>query len=73
MENRDQLIVRTSLIGIVANLFLAGFKVVVGLVSHSIAVTLDAVNNLSDALSEEIGTLYPDDKLMIVRNVDLTD
>ena len=54
MENRDQLIVRTSLIGIVANLFLAGFKAVIGLLSHSIAVTLDAVNNLSDALSSVI-------------------
>ena len=49
--NRDQLIVRTSVIGIVANLFLAAFKAAVGLLSHSIAVTLDAVNNLSDALS----------------------
>ena len=52
--NRDQLIVRTSVIGIVANLFLAAFKAAVGLLSHSIAVTLDAVNNLSDALSSVI-------------------
>ena len=51
---RDQLIVRTSIIGIVANLFLAAFKAAVGLLSHSIAVTLDAVNNLSDALSSVI-------------------
>ena len=52
--NRDRLIVRTSIIGIVANLFLAAFKAAVGLLSHSIAVTLDAVNNLSDALSSVI-------------------
>ena len=52
--NRDHVIVRTSVIGIIANVFLAGFKAVVGLVSHSIAVTLDAVNNLSDALSSVI-------------------
>ena len=52
--NRDQLIVRTSIVGIVANLFLAAFKAAVGLLSHSIAVTLDAVNNLSDALSSVI-------------------
>ncbi len=52
--NRDQVIVRTSVTGIIANVFLAGFKAVVGLVSHSIAVTLDAVNNLSDALSSVI-------------------
>lgn len=52
--NRDQVIIRTSVIGIIANIFLAGFKAVVGLVSNSIAVILDAVNNLSDALSSVI-------------------
>lgn len=51
---RDQVIVRTSMIGIIANVFLAGFKAVVGVISNSIAVTLDAVNNLSDALSSII-------------------
>ena len=51
---RDQIIVRTSIIGIVANVFLAVFKAFVGFVSGSIAVTLDAVNNLSDALSSFI-------------------
>ena len=34
--------------------FLAGFKAVIGFVSGSIAITLDAVNNLSDALSSVI-------------------
>ena len=53
-ESRDRVIVRTSVIGIIANVFLAGFKAVVGLLSHSIAVILDAVNNLSDALSSVI-------------------
>ena len=52
--NRDQVIIRTSIIGIIANVFLAGFKAAVGLVSNSIAVILDAVNNLSDALSSVI-------------------
>lgn len=52
--SRDSVIVRTSVIGIVANVFLAGFKAAIGLLSHSIAVTLDAVNNLSDALSSVI-------------------
>lgn len=51
---RERAIVRTSFIGILANLLLAGFKAAVGLLSHSIAVTLDAVNNLSDALSSVI-------------------
>ncbi len=53
-ESRDRVIVRTSVVGIVTNVFLAGFKAAVGLLSNSIAVTLDAVNNLSDALSSVI-------------------
>lgn len=48
---RNKLIVRTSIIGILANVLLAGFKMVVGLFAHSIAIILDAVNNLSDVLS----------------------
>lgn len=51
---REQIIVRTSLIGILANLALAGFKAGVGLLAGSIAIVLDAVNNLSDALSSVI-------------------
>lgn len=47
---RDRQIVRTSIVGILANVLLAAFKAVVGMLSHSIAITLDAVNNLSDAL-----------------------
>ena len=53
-KTREQVIVRTSVIGIVANVFLAAFKAAVGLLSNSIAVVLDAVNNLSDALSSLI-------------------
>ena len=53
-ETRDQVIVRTSVIGILANILLAAFKAVIGVLSHSIAVVLDAVNNLSDALSSVI-------------------
>ena len=54
VADREKLIVRTSVIGIVTNILLAGFKAAVGLLSHSIAVVLDAVNNLSDALSSLI-------------------
>ena len=53
-DTRDKIIVRTSAIGIVTNVLLAAFKAAVGLASHSIAVVLDAVNNLSDALSSII-------------------
>ncbi|MBQ3637027.1 MAG: cation transporter, partial [Clostridia bacterium] len=38
----------------VANVFLAGFKAVIGLMTHSIAIVLDAVNNISDAGSSLI-------------------
>ena len=54
MDNRDSTIIKTSIIGIVVNIFLVIFKAAVGLLSHSIAIVLDAVNNLSDALSSVI-------------------
>ena len=50
----EKVIIQTSMIGIGANVLLAAFKAVIGILSHSIAVTLDAVNNLSDALSSVI-------------------
>ena len=53
-ENRDKVIIRTSVIGILTNVLLAAFKAAIGIISNSIAVTLDAVNNLSDALSSII-------------------
>lgn len=52
--SRQKIIVRTSVIGILANIVLAVFKAIVGFVSGSIAIVLDAVNNLSDALSSVI-------------------
>lgn len=52
--DRSKQIVRISLLGIAANLVLVAFKAGVGLVTGSIAVLLDAVNNLSDALSSVI-------------------
>lgn len=52
--SRDKIIIRTSVIGIIANAFLSGFKAVIGLLSNSIAIVLDAVNNLSDAASSII-------------------
>ena len=53
-KSRDAVIVRTSVIGILANIFLAAFKAAVGLTAHSIAIVMDAVNNLSDAASSVI-------------------
>jgi len=51
IQNRGEVIVKTSIVGIVANLFLVTFKAIVGVLSNSIAVILDALNNLSDAVS----------------------
>lgn len=51
---RDGIIIRTSIIGIFANVLLAGFKAVIGTATNSIAIVMDAVNNLSDALSSII-------------------
>lgn len=52
--NRSQSIVRTSVIGVVANVLLATFKAVVGTIANSVSIVMDAVNNLSDALSSII-------------------
>ena len=49
--SREKTIVRTGIIGIVANVLLASFKALVGVAVHSTAMVLDAVNNFSDVLS----------------------
>ena len=53
-NNREKIVVRTSIISIISNILLAGFKAFVGFLSNSIAIISDAVNNLSDALSSII-------------------
>ena len=53
-QAREKQIVRTSIIGIGTNVALAGFKAAVGLLTNSIAIVLDAVNNISDAGSSLI-------------------
>ena len=54
MMDRSTQIIRTSWIGITANVLLAAFKAGVGIVASSVAIVMDAVNNLSDALSSVI-------------------
>lgn len=55
MDNkREKVVIKTSIISILSNIVLAGFKAVVGLLANSIAIVSDAVNNLSDALSSII-------------------
>ena len=53
-NNRENIVVKTSVFSIVANILLASFKAVVGVFSNSIAIISDAINNLSDALSSII-------------------
>ena len=53
-KGRAHQIIRTSWSGIIANVLLAGFKAVVGILASSVAIVMDAVNNLSDALSSVI-------------------
>lgn len=53
-QSRNSRITRVSVVGIAANLLIAGFKMIVGLLANSVAVILDAVNNLSDAMSSGI-------------------
>ena len=69
VADREKAIVRTSIVGILTNVMLAAFKAAIGLITNSIAVTLDAVNNLSDALSSvitiigaKLGAKKPDKK-----------
>ena len=54
MVNREKEIVKTSVVGIVGNVFLVAFKAFVGFLAGSIAIIMDAVNNLTDALSSII-------------------
>ena len=53
-DNREKVVIKTSIISIISNIILAGFKAFVGLLANSIAIISDAVNNLSDALSSII-------------------
>jgi len=54
MMTREKKIVQTSLIGILGNILLVGLKAFFGFLANSVSIILDAVNNLSDALSSII-------------------
>ena len=49
--NREKAIVRTSLVGILANALLVTFKMIVGLLASSISIISDAINNFTDMIS----------------------
>ena len=46
-----------SLIGIAANVLLFALKMLVGVISGSVAITADAVNNLADASSSVVSLM----------------
>lgn len=67
--SRLKLIFRASVVAIIVNVFLGIFKAAVGIISNSIAITMDAVNNFTDAgssfitiLSSIFATKDPDKK-----------
>ena len=51
---RNKKIVKTSILGIIANIVLVAFKATIGLLVNSIAIVIDAINNLTDVLSSVI-------------------
>lgn len=52
--DREKEIVKASVVGIAGNMLLVVFKMIVGVMSNSIAIILDGVNNATDALSSII-------------------
>ena len=54
LKDRNKIIIKTSIQGIIVNILLVIFKAIVGFIVNSIAIILDALNNLSDALSSII-------------------
>lgn len=51
---RKKIIINTSIKGIIVNILLVGFKLFIGFIANSIAILLDAINNLTDSLSSII-------------------
>ena len=53
-NERNMAVFRAGYVGIATNIALAGVKAFIGLAANSISVVLDAVNNLSDAVSSVV-------------------
>ena len=65
-SEREGVIVRTSLIGILTNIGLAVVKAVIGLLSNSIAVLMDAVTKVS---TDQKNIVLRADKSVPIENV----
>ncbi len=50
-ESREGVIATTSVLGIVLNLLIAGMKMVIGILSASVAIVSEGMNNLADAMT----------------------
>ncbi len=57
MKTRTKTGLRASLIGLMANLILAGFKISIGFFSGALSVLSDGINNLFDAVSSVVSLL----------------
>ena len=51
MAIREKEIIKAGIIGVASNILLSALKALIGLLANSIAIVLDAVNNLTDILS----------------------
>ena len=68
-ESREGIISMTSGLGIVVNLLIAAAKVIIGLISSSMAIISEGVNNATDALTSvltlvgtKLAKKHPDEK-----------
>ena len=57
IENRSKKIIHVSVLGIVMNVILSVTKMIIGLIVGAISIVLDAVNNLSDAISQIVNII----------------
>ncbi len=69
LDSREGIITRTSFLGIIANVFIAAAKIVIGLLVSSIAIVTEGANNATDALSSimtligaKLARKHPDEK-----------
>ena len=69
LKQRNAGIIRTSIIGIIGNIFLAGAKITIGLIIHASSILSDGLNNFTDFLSSiitivgtKLSTKRPDKK-----------
>lgn len=67
--DRQKVITRTAIIGIITNLVIAAVKVIIGLVVSSLAIISEGVNNASDSatsfltlIGAKLSTKHPDEK-----------